>query len=145
MTWQPAERVAVAQRLEARGDKDELRGRRSAPIGITTRSKSEQVLSASPHASLSAGQRGPRDVDVVAFPGPIPTVRACPRAGVERAVIRTGAARCKARRCAARRSARSAPPPPPPPAPPPPPPRTKWTRCVPHPVLTGHAASLTPY
>ena len=26
-----------------------------------------------------------------------------------------------------------------------PPPRTKWTRRVPHPVLTGHAASLTPY
>ena len=32
-----------------------------------------------------------------------------------------------------------------PPAPPPPPPRTKWTRRVPHPVLIGHAASLTPY
>jgi hypothetical protein len=29
--------------------------------------------------------------------------------------------------------------------PPPPPPRTKWTRRVPHPVLIGHAASLTPY
>ena len=29
--------------------------------------------------------------------------------------------------------------------PPPPPPRTKWTRRVPHPVLSGHAASLTPY
>ena len=28
---------------------------------------------------------------------------------------------------------------------PPPPPRTKWTRRVPHPVLSGHAASLTPY
>ena len=28
---------------------------------------------------------------------------------------------------------------------PPPPPRTKWTRRVPHPVLIGHAASLTPY
>ena len=28
--------------------------------------------------------------------------------------------------------------------PPPPPPRTKWTRRVPHPVLIGHAASLTP-
>ena len=27
--------------------------------------------------------------------------------------------------------------------PPPPPPGTKWTRCVPHPVLIGHAASLT--
>ena len=27
---------------------------------------------------------------------------------------------------------------------PPPPPRTKWTRRVPHPVLIGHAASLTP-
>ena len=27
----------------------------------------------------------------------------------------------------------------------PPPPRTKWTRRVPHPVLIGHAASLTPY
>ena len=26
----------------------------------------------------------------------------------------------------------------------PPPPRTKWTRRVPHPVLIGHAASLTP-
>ena len=26
-----------------------------------------------------------------------------------------------------------------------PPPRTKWTRFVPHPVLIGHAASLTPY
>jgi hypothetical protein len=25
------------------------------------------------------------------------------------------------------------------------PPRTKWTRRVPHPVLIGHAASLTPY
>ena len=36
----------------------------------------------------------------------------------------------------------AAPPPPPPPAPPP---RTKWTRRVPHPVLTGHAASLTSY
>jgi hypothetical protein len=24
-------------------------------------------------------------------------------------------------------------------------PRTKWTRRVPHPVLIGHAASLTPY
>ena len=33
----------------------------------------------------------------------------------------------------------------PPPPPPPPPPRTKWTRRVPHPVLIGHAASLTPY
>ena len=36
----------------------------------------------------------------------------------------------------------------PPPFPPPPPspaPRTKWTRRVPHPVLIGHAASLTPY
>ena len=31
------------------------------------------------------------------------------------------------------------------PPPPPPPPRTKWTRRVPHPVPTGHAASLTPY
>jgi hypothetical protein len=30
-------------------------------------------------------------------------------------------------------------------APPLPPPRTKWTRRVPHPVLIGHAASLTPY
>ena len=29
--------------------------------------------------------------------------------------------------------------------PPPPPLRTKWTRRVPHPVLIGHAASLTPY
>jgi hypothetical protein len=29
--------------------------------------------------------------------------------------------------------------------PPHPPPRTKWTRRVPHPVLIGHAASLTPY
>ena len=29
------------------------------------------------------------------------------------------------------------------PALPPPPPRTKWTRRVPHPVLIGHAASLT--
>jgi len=28
--------------------------------------------------------------------------------------------------------------------PPPPPPRTKWTRRVPHLVLIGHAASLTP-
>ena len=28
---------------------------------------------------------------------------------------------------------------------PPPAPRTKWTRRVPHPVLIGHAASLTPY
>ena len=28
---------------------------------------------------------------------------------------------------------------------PPPPPRTKWTRRVPHPVLIGHVASLTPY
>ena len=27
----------------------------------------------------------------------------------------------------------------------PPPPRTKWTRRVTHPVLIGHAASLTPY
>ena len=26
----------------------------------------------------------------------------------------------------------------------PPPPRTNWTRRVPHPVLIGHAASLTP-
>ena len=26
-----------------------------------------------------------------------------------------------------------------------PPPGTKWTRRVPHPVLIGHAASLTPY
>jgi hypothetical protein len=25
------------------------------------------------------------------------------------------------------------------------PPRTKWTRRVPHPVLIGHATSLTPY
>ena len=32
-----------------------------------------------------------------------------------------------------------------PPPPPPRPPRTKWTRRVPHPVLSGHAASLTPY
>ena len=31
------------------------------------------------------------------------------------------------------------------PVPPPLPPRTKWTRRVPHPVLIGHAASLTPY
>jgi len=30
-------------------------------------------------------------------------------------------------------------------APPPPPSRTKWTRRVLHPVLIGHAASLTPY
>ena len=29
--------------------------------------------------------------------------------------------------------------------PPPTPPRTKWTRRVPHLVLIGHAASLTPY
>jgi hypothetical protein len=29
--------------------------------------------------------------------------------------------------------------------PPPPPARTEWTRRVPHPVLIGHAASLTPY
>ena len=28
---------------------------------------------------------------------------------------------------------------------PPPPSHTKWTRRVPHPVLIGHAASLTPY
>ena len=27
----------------------------------------------------------------------------------------------------------------------PPPPRTKWTRRVPHPILIGHAAPLTPY
>jgi hypothetical protein len=27
----------------------------------------------------------------------------------------------------------------------PPPSRTEWTRRVPHPVLIGHAASLTPY
>jgi hypothetical protein len=27
----------------------------------------------------------------------------------------------------------------------PPPPRTKWTRRVPHPILSGHASSLTPY
>jgi hypothetical protein len=27
----------------------------------------------------------------------------------------------------------------------PPPPHTKWTHRVPHPVLIGHAASLTPY
>jgi len=33
----------------------------------------------------------------------------------------------------------------PPPRPAPSPPRTKWTRRVPHPVLIGHAASLTPY
>ena len=32
-----------------------------------------------------------------------------------------------------------------PPPPPSPTPRTKWTRRVPHPVLIGHAASLTPY
>ena len=32
-----------------------------------------------------------------------------------------------------------------PPPPPPPSLRTKWTRRVPHPVLIGHAASLTPY
>jgi len=32
-----------------------------------------------------------------------------------------------------------------PPRPPTPPPRTKWTRRVPHPVLIGHAASLTTY
>jgi hypothetical protein len=32
-----------------------------------------------------------------------------------------------------------------PPPPNPPPPRTKWTRRVPHLVLIGHAASLTPY
>jgi len=31
------------------------------------------------------------------------------------------------------------------PAAPRPPSRTKWTRRVPHPVLIGHAASLTPY
>ena len=31
------------------------------------------------------------------------------------------------------------------PPPPPSPPRSKWTRRVPHPVLIGHAASLTPY
>ena len=31
------------------------------------------------------------------------------------------------------------------PPPPPPLPRTKWTRRVPHPVLIGHAASLTRY
>ena len=31
------------------------------------------------------------------------------------------------------------------PAPPPPPPGTDRTRRVPHPVLSGHAASLTPY
>ena len=31
------------------------------------------------------------------------------------------------------------------PPPPPPPPRTNRTRRVPHPVLIGHAASLTPY
>ena len=30
-------------------------------------------------------------------------------------------------------------------SPAPPSPRTKWTRRVPHPVLIGHAASLTPY
>ena len=29
--------------------------------------------------------------------------------------------------------------------PPTPPSRTKWTRRVPHPVLIGHAVSLTPY
>ena len=38
------------------------------------------------------------------------------------------------------RSSKRCPPPPPPPSP-----RTKWTRRVPHPVLIGHAASLTPY
>jgi hypothetical protein len=30
-------------------------------------------------------------------------------------------------------------------SPPPPPSRTKWTLRVPRPVLSGHAASLTPY
>jgi hypothetical protein len=33
----------------------------------------------------------------------------------------------------------------PPPPLPPPSPRTKWTRRVPHPVLIGHTASLTPH
>ena len=40
------------------------------------------------------------------------------------------------------RSAAASPSAPPPPSPLP---RTKWTRRVPHPVIIGHAASLTPY
>ena len=50
--------------------------------------------------------------------------------------------RTSTRWCSARRLAPQVPPRPPPP---PPPPRTNWTRRVPHPVLIGHAASLTPY
>ena len=41
---------------------------------------------------------------------------------------------------ASERATAAAVPPPPPPAP-----RTNRTRRVPHPVLIGHAASLTPY
>ena len=54
-----------------------------------------------------------------------------------------GARRRAPRRCVPRRrgGGGGAPPPPPPPSPP----RTNRTRRVPHPVLIGHAASLTPY
>ena len=125
-----AERVAVRS-VEARGDKDELRveGARDRHHDAL---ESEQVLRVA-HASLSAGQRGPRDVDVVAFPGPDPDGPRVPRAGVERAAI-----------VPVQRDVKhaAAPPPlrtlsaPPPPSPRPPPPLL---------VLSGHAASLTPY
>jgi len=63
--------------------------------------------------------------------------RTLPRtAGVLRAeacgAARSAAVRCLSTAAGARRT-------------PPHPPRTKWTRRVPHPVLSGHAASLTPY
>ena len=48
------------------------------------------------------------------------------------------AAAGRTKRDGAERPARVEPPSPPPPA------RIKWTRRVPHPVLIGHAASLTP-
>jgi hypothetical protein len=58
--------------------------------------------------------------------------RRCLRPGGARRVVRDGAF---GRRACLRDST----------PPPLPPPRTKWTRRVPHPVLIGHAASLTPY
>jgi len=64
-------------------------------------------------------------------------------ASLRRALQRSGGVRAPGRaaggRWAARTPLQDTAPPPPPPLPP----RTKWTRRVPHPVLIGHAASLT--
>ena len=111
--------------------------RRCVPAGVPRRPRARRLNAPSPRASLSEPRRAPvRSTRGGARPG-LGRVLWRVRLGDGRARRATAAPprRGAGRRLGARRRG----------APPPPSPRTKWTRCVPHPVLIRHAASLTPY